>query len=115
MQHVSSKAALGRMAVFRCGIVRGGGRVTCGWRQCRTVERRGMGGQSIQSADGVTPRRGSKDRHDQSHPLNILDLVHVTEGGTINEALNVSMAVTQHADPLGRNRLRYAEITTLLI
>lgn len=42
-------------------------------------------------------------------PLNILDLVHVTEGGSIHDALDASMALAQHADRLGYSRIWYAE------
>ncbi|WP_110947832.1 LLM class flavin-dependent oxidoreductase [Pseudomonas bohemica] len=42
-------------------------------------------------------------------PLNILDLVHVTEGGTVDDALSSSMAIAQLADRLGYSRIWYAE------
>ncbi|MBT2597885.1 LLM class flavin-dependent oxidoreductase [Arthrobacter sp. ISL-72] len=42
-------------------------------------------------------------------PLSILDLVHVTEGGTMAEAISHSMAGAQLADELGYSRLWFAE------
>lgn len=42
-------------------------------------------------------------------PLSILDLVHVTEGRTLDDALFASMQLAQLADDLGYHRLWYAE------
>jgi luciferase family oxidoreductase group 1 len=41
--------------------------------------------------------------------VSILDLVHVTEGGTMAEAIRHSMAAAQWADTLGYSRLWFAE------
>ncbi|GAB3278803.1 LLM class flavin-dependent oxidoreductase [Parasphingorhabdus pacifica] len=42
-------------------------------------------------------------------PVSILDLVPVSEGGNVNDALAASMQAAQSADELGYNRIWYAE------
>ncbi|MBD1551434.1 LLM class flavin-dependent oxidoreductase [Pseudomonas typographi] len=42
-------------------------------------------------------------------PISVLDLVHVTEGATLDDALKASMELAQLADSLGFHRLWYAE------